>query len=237
MNANQTRGSRATGCRAIPRPHRPRCGGGQGGSQLSPAAEEQVIKPFELQPLFAAEAHTAQAHHIETADAVVAARHGEWRQILADGRAALHEGECSDAHKLMNQAIAGDEGAVADGHVPGQQRAVGHDDVVSEHDVMSDMAVRHQKIVRADAGLLGQLVRTMNRGMFAEDIVVANAQAGRLVLILQILRGVADHAAGVEAVVRANGRVAGQINVRPDDGALADGHRFVNNGVRSDLHG
>ena len=41
-------------------------------------------------------------------------------------------------------------------------------------------------------------VRAMHRDMFAEDIVVADAQARRLALVFQILRRIADDAAGVE---------------------------------------
>ena len=46
----------------------------------------------------------------------------------------------------------------------------------------------------------------MNRDVFAENIVVADAQPRRLVLVFQILRRVADDAAGVKSVARADFR-------------------------------
>ena len=74
----------------------------------------------------------------------------------------------------------------------------------------------------------------MHRDVFAEDIVVADAQARRLVLVFQILRRVADDAAGVKLVARANRRQPGEINVRPDDAIRAQLHALVNHGIRPD---
>ena len=74
----------------------------------------------------------------------------------------------------------------------------------------------------------------MHRDVFAENIVVADAQPRRLVLVFQILRRVADDAAGVKLVVRADRRHAREINVRPDDAVRAQLHAFVNHGIRPD---
>ncbi len=76
--------------------------------------------------------------------------------------------------------------------------------------------------------------RAMHRDMFAEDVVVANAQARRLVFVFQILRRVADDATGVKPVARANRRQPGKINMRPDDAVRAQLHAFVNHGIRPD---
>jgi hypothetical protein len=56
---------------------------------------------------------------------------------------------------------------------------------------------------------------------FAEKIVRADAQAGRLILVFDILRRVADDAVRVEALSGPDGGVPGQINVRPDPAARA----------------
>ena len=77
----------------------------------------------------------------------------------------------------------------------------------------------------------------MHRDMFAEDIVVADAQARRLVLVLQILRRVADDAAGVKLVARAYRRHPGKINVRPDHTVRTQLHAFINHGIRPDPDG
>ena len=53
-------------------------------------------------------------------NAIVATRHSVGGQVLANRRAPLHEGERAHAHKLVDDAIAGNEGAVAQGHMTSQ---------------------------------------------------------------------------------------------------------------------
>ena len=78
------------------------------------------------------------------------------------------------------------------------------------------------------------LVRAVHRHVLAKDVMVPDPQPGRLPVVFQVLRRLADHAAGVEAVVRADGRQAGQIDLRADDAVRADLHAFINDRVRSD---
>jgi hypothetical protein len=73
-------------------------------AQIFPAAKQQVIKPFQFQPLFRRESGATQADDVQPADFVHAQRHGERRQILADGRAALHQRQRADAAELMHKS-------------------------------------------------------------------------------------------------------------------------------------
>ena len=77
----------------------------------------------------------------------------------------------------------------------------------------------------------------MNRDVLAKNIVVADAQMRRFAMIFQILRGVADDAAGVEFILRADFGDAGEMNVRPDDAMRAEFHALVNHGERPDFGG
>ena len=123
-----------------------------------------------------------------------------------------------------------------DFNVAGQQSAVGQNDMVAQNDVVPDVGIDHQKIVRADDGGLAHFGRAMHRGAFAHQIVVAHAQFGRFILVFDILRGLAHDAPGVKAVVGADARMAGQINVRPDAAARPHGNMPVDHGVRPDLN-
>ena len=76
----------------------------------------------------------------------------------------------------------------------------------------------------------------MHGDVLAKNVVVANAHPRRRTVIFQILRRVADDAACVKPVVRANGRQSGEINVRPDNAMRAQLHPFVNDGIRADLN-
>ena len=100
----------------------------------------------------------AQADCVKPAHVIASTRHGEGRQIHADRRAALHDGQRPDATKLMNETITGNEGVVRNRHMPRQQRPIRQDDVVTQPGIVPHVAVRHQKIVRANDGFFLQLV-------------------------------------------------------------------------------
>ena|ERR1035437_8499754 len=77
----------------------------------------------------------------------------------------------------------------------------------------------------------------MHGDVFAEDVVIADAQPGWLVSIFQILRRVANDAARVKTIMRTDGRLAGEVSVWPDGAIRSDDDVFVNDRVRADLHG
>lgn len=197
-------------------------------------AKERLIQPAQLQSLRGVIARPAQPHHVQPAQAVDPPRNGVGRQILADRRSALHQRQRADAHELVDQAVAGNERPILDRHMPAEHRAVGDQDVIAQARVVAHMAVRHQKIIRADHGVLLHFAGAMNRDVLAKNIVVADHQPRRAALVFQILRRVAHHAAGVEMVARPDARVPGQMHERPYHATRAERHRPVNHGMRPD---
>src|SRR5438105_15215177 len=99
---------------------------------------------------------------------------------------------------------------------------------------MANVAVRHQEIVRADDGVLGELGRAMNGDVFAENIMVSDSEASGLTVVLQILRGIAHDAAGMKLIVSANGRETRQMHMGPDAAMRAHGDIFFDDRIRSD---
>ena len=77
----------------------------------------------------------------------------------------------------------------------------------------------------------------MHREMFAEHVVITNAQPRRLALVFQILRCIADDAARVKTIAHAYRRQSRQINVRPDNAIRAQLDALVNHGMRPDPDG
>src|SRR5437667_11947116 len=94
------------------------------------------------------------------------------------------------------------------------------------------MAVLHQEIVRTDHRVLRNVVRAMYRHVLAKNVVVANAQPGRLDLILQILRRFPKAASGEKVIVSANGSAPREIYMRTDDAVGPEFHAFIDHGVR-----
>ena len=72
----------------------------------------------------------------------------------------------------------------------------------------------------------------MRRHVLAKYIVVADPQPRGLAGVFQVLGRLPDHAAGIKPVLRANGRLTRQIDVRADDAVQADFHAFINYRVR-----
>ena len=159
------------------------------------------------------------------------------RQVFADGGAALHQGQGAHAHKLVDQAMARKKRSVLHRHMPAQQHAIGKDDAIPQAAVMRDMRVGHIKSPRANHRLLRRLVGAMHRHVLPEDIMVAYPQAGQLAVVFQILRRLANHAPGIEPIMRADNRHARQVNIRPNHAVRAHLHVRVYNRIRPHLHG
>ena len=77
----------------------------------------------------------------------------------------------------------------------------------------------------------------MNSDMLAENIFVPDAQLRRSSVILQILRDISDYRAGMNLVDPANGRLAGQVNVRADVAIRTDNHPRIDDCIRANLDG
>ncbi len=134
----------------------------------------------------------------------------------------------------MDQAIAGNKYAVMHRHMPTQRCAVGKNDMISHGGIVPDVATGHEQAVRADHGVFLHLVGAIHRHVFAEHIAVANADPRRFTSILQVLRLIANHTACVETVPRPDCRLAGEVDVRPDDTLGAQGHMFIDDRIRPD---
>jgi hypothetical protein len=71
----------------------------------------------------------------------------------------------------------------------------------------------------------------MNRHMFPEDVVVADAQPGRLAIVLKILRRLAKDDPGVNGVRRTNRCCPRDMNVRSNPAVRADHHPFIDDRI------
>lgn len=101
---------------------------------------------------------------------------------------------------------------------------------------MGDMAVLHEKIIGTDDRLLSNPGRAMDGDMFAEDVVIANAQSGRFIAVLQILGGFTDDTAGKETISRSNRCSSGYIHMRADDTLSSNFNPFIDDCIRADLN-
>ena len=115
-----------------------------------------------------------------------------------------------------------------------QERAIGQDDMMAEAAVMAHVAVHHQEITGADDGFLGAFVGAMDGDVLTKDIVIAEAQAGAFSFVFQVLRRIANHAAGVKTVVGSNHGVAGEVDLGAEFAMSPKDYLSVNHTIRPD---
>lgn len=206
----------------------------QGVGAPLPGAKQCVVKLAQFEALRGTEPGAPQTDDIEACDSIVAARDAKRRQILADARASLHQGQAADATELVDDAIAGNEGPVAERDMPREQGAVGDDVVGADLAVVSDMAAGHEEILVPNDRVLLELGGPMHRAVFAEHISLTDAQSRGRSAVFEVLGRVADDRAAMEPVIGANEGVAGDVDVRPHTAAGAQHHIGIDHGKRAD---
>ncbi len=97
------------------------------------------------------------------------------------------------------------------------------------------MGVGHQKAAAADAGGHIRLGRAVDGHALADDVVVSDLDAGLFALEGIVLGRVGNDGMRVDAVARADVRMAVDDGVGADDAAGTDAHPFLDDGVGTDL--
>src|SRR5258707_12094786 len=118
-----------------------------------------------------------------------------------------------------------------------ERGAIRHHDLVAEIAVVSDVRIRHQQIVVADAGhplVVGGAA--IHRDGFAKYVAVADFEARRLALVFLVLRRVAQGSELKYLIVSADPRRTVDHRVRSDPGAGADDHVRTDDREWTDLH-
>jgi hypothetical protein len=146
----------------------------------------------------------------------------------------LHHGQGADADELVNQAVARYERALFHHNMAGQQRAADDDDMIAHQGIMTHMRMLHEETMGSDHGVFRRFVGTVHGAVLAKNIVVADPQPSRFIPVFQVLRGIANDASGVESIVRADGGMPGDMNVRPNEAMRAEDHVLVDHGVGAD---
>lgn len=201
----------------------------------SPRSKKRVIDLFQLEPISGRKTRSSQANDIKPGNSISPSRYAERRKVDADGGTALHQCKRAHAAKLMHKGVGRYENTVANDRMAGDRRTVAQDHTIADDDIVADMAVGHQEIVGPDNGFAFNLVRPMDRGLFADDVPVSEPEAGGFAAILEVLRRIPQHGAGMDDIVRTKSRVAGEVDERTDTAARPDNHVLVNHRHRADF--
>ena len=128
-------------------------------------------------------------------------------------------------------------GAILHRDVPGERRAVDHDDVIAHHAVVGHVAGGHQEAMRTHHGVVALVGGAVDGRVLADHGVLADANPGDGVLaILEVLGlgaddGAVAHAAAgpepdapLEDGVGADHHAVAHLDLGPDEGAGAHAH-------------
>ena len=206
-------------------------------SDIKSARVEQFKRAFDFISILRAESSAAQTDHVQSKNIIsFPGDHKRWN-IFAECRAPLRDGKAADVHVLMKKTTAAQKRSVIDADVTAKKTIVRDNHVVPNRAIVTDMRAGHQKIIVADGGGAPFRRATMDRAMFANDVVVSNVdfrfalgQKG------EILRRRADDRAMSNEIGRADRDVTLNYNVRLNGRFFADPDAWPNHRVGSDLN-
>jgi hypothetical protein len=160
---------------------------------------------------------------------------------LGDDGATADVGVGSDSRELVHGRESADGGPLFDGDVSGECGGVGHDDVVADEAVVSDMCVGHDEAMTADLRELAAFDgAAMDGDVFADLVMVADLEASGFTFVGKILRAHADDGEREDAIVAAElcgsleydvgdeFAVLSHLNVGPDYAERSNGARLWN---------
>ena len=134
----------------------------------------------------------------------------------------------------MKGGVPGHENAVFQDAMAAHQRSVGENAVVADHTVMGDVGVGHEEIVVADAHDPRLGCAAVNRHMLAEDIVVADFNPRRFVIVFEMLRPFAQHCMTIHRVVAAHAQRTDDVDAGAQGAAVANLHFALNDYIGAD---
>ena len=122
-------------------------------------------------------------------------------------------------------------------HMAAKQCCVGHDDVIAELAIVSNMAAGHEKIGVADGrGSVLFFASPVDRHAFAENVSVADDHSRIGAAVADILRLGADHHAGEKMVVLTQGNAAHERDAVFELCAVADFDIGANHAEWTNVH-
>jgi hypothetical protein len=189
---------------------------------------------------FFAEAAAFEPNSVQSKSAGAAFGGGfrEGENVAGDRCSAADEGVSADAHEVVHRAQRTNRGPILDDDVAAQGRGVGHDYVVADRAVVSDMGVSHDEVVAADASEASALDGTAIDGdEFANDVVVADFKARGLAVVADILRSEADGREWEELITSPDFRGAIDSDVGDQFAGLAKFDVCTNGAIRTDFAG
>ena len=149
------------------------------------------------------------------------------RDVLGDAGLGSDHHEAADTAELVDANAAADIGPVVHLHVAAEHHVVDQHHVVPHPAVMGDVGSDHDQVIVADRRHRFVGIAAVERGIFANPVVVANDQLAAGVLPLQMLGGSSQDCSLADFVAAAQHGAALDHRAGLQPAAVAnDGPRF-----------
>jgi len=191
-----------------------------GGLQILADPEEHAERGPDGADAGGVEARAPHADAIDAVHLVSVVHEGEGRHVAAGTRQPAHDGEASDAHELVHHAVAGDEGALAQVHVPASSAPLATMTWFSMRQLWATCAFDMRKTSEPTSCRCRAGCRDVPRCPRAARCGRPRARRGRAT-VAQVLRLVATCTPGRARSPREH-RVADHGDVREQPGARSD---------------
>lgn len=206
-----------------------------GGGEHEAFAEEHFESGADGVDLIARDAGASHADDVDADHVVDVLLNDERRNVLGRRGTAADHRQSANADELLGGAVARKDHVVLKSAMAADEGPVREDAAIANDAIVSDMAVHHEEIVITDDSFHGVGGAAMNGHLFAEDVAIADFDAGRLVVIFEMLRPFAQDSAGIDEVASAEGHGPEEIRAGADDAIIADGHGAIDDGEGADL--
>lgn len=210
-------------------------GGFQGIGQAKVASVNDGISPSDSIDPRSGNSRTPHPDHIDSANMVDVLLDDERWNVLGRGRHAAEQNQAPDAAVLVYGAVPGKKNAVFQQAMAAQKGTIGQDTLVANDAIMGNMAAGHEEIVVTNPGFKPFIGASMDRHIFAEDIVLPNDGACFFAAEFQVLRKFAQYGAAVNHVRFAHLERAYEHRMRTDHTSRTQADATIKDGVRPNL--
>jgi hypothetical protein len=137
----------------------------------------------------------------------------------------------------MDNAIAGNKRPILDHHVTGQQRTVGQNNAIADPAVVSDMGMRHDKVIVADQRRGALFGSTVNGRVFPNQIVFSDADSAlNFFFEAPILRYMSDNSPHMNFCVLADFSGTGDVGMGINFDPFGKSDAIIHDRIGTDLN-
>ena len=140
----------------------------------------------------------------------------------------------ADAAELMGRCGTGNNRIVIHLDVAGESHRIRQDHMAADLAIMGDVRIAKKQIVRTDSGHGIRVGTSMNRGVFTENIVIADFKISGIAHVFEILGFSADGGKGEKLIATAKPRVAINDDMRVEDAIVSKRDICANDTKRPD---